>query len=185
MNKYVFTFVAIIFIAIVVTQSSCTKKPKPEAAPPVVEVTETLADEPECLNDDDCGGSQVCHDGYCVASPSVVEAAAPRKLPLHAVYFDFNDASLTLKAQDVLRRNAANFDGSPVTITGHCDSRGTQEYNLGLGERRARAVRRYLKHLGVDGGMLGLVSKGENELVCHGDSEACHQRNRRVMFVGL
>jgi peptidoglycan-associated lipoprotein len=66
-----------------------------------------------------------------------------------------------------------------VSVEGHCDSRGTNEYNLALGERRANAVKEYLVSLGVAGDRLLSVSKGEETPVCSDENEACWSQNRR------
>jgi peptidoglycan-associated lipoprotein len=70
-----------------------------------------------------------------------------------------------------------------VTIEGHADSRGTNEYNLALGERRANSVREYLGSLGIGAERMLPVSKGEETPVCTEDTDACWQRNRRGAFV--
>ncbi|HLD45189.1 MAG TPA: OmpA family protein, partial [bacterium] len=69
-----------------------------------------------------------------------------------------------------------------VTIEGHCDNRGSNEYNLALGHRRAQSAANYLMNLGVDGGRLRIVSFGEERPVCQYDNEDCWQRNRRADF---
>jgi len=66
-----------------------------------------------------------------------------------------------------------------ITIEGHCDSIGTTEYNLALGERRAKAVKEYLVSLGIPGDRVATVSKGKEQPVCTDENEACWQRNRR------
>jgi peptidoglycan-associated lipoprotein len=70
-----------------------------------------------------------------------------------------------------------------ASIEGHADMRGTNEYNLALGERRANAVRDYLTGLGIGADRFVVLSKGEEEPLCNDDSEPCHQRNRRGQFV--
>jgi peptidoglycan-associated lipoprotein len=70
-----------------------------------------------------------------------------------------------------------------VSVEGHTDSRGTNEYNLGLGERRGNAVREYLVSLGIAGDRLVVISKGEETPACTEENEACWQRNRRGHFV--
>jgi peptidoglycan-associated lipoprotein len=80
---------------------------------------------------------------------------------------------------DFLRRRTA----VRVTIEGHADARGTNEYNLALGERRANAVKDYLVSLGVGGDRLSVESKGEEQQVCSEQSESCWSQNRRGHFV--
>jgi peptidoglycan-associated lipoprotein len=69
-----------------------------------------------------------------------------------------------------------------VTIEGHCDERGTEEYNIALGDKRARAAKRYLKNLGVGTGRLKTISYGEGRPVCSEASEDCWAQNRRADF---
>jgi peptidoglycan-associated lipoprotein len=73
--------------------------------------------------------------------------------------------------------------GQNVLIEGHCDERGTQAYNLVLGEKRARSAKRYLEDLGIPGSQLQITSYGENRPVCNEQTESCYQRNRRAHFV--
>lgn len=102
------------------------------------------------------------------------------------VYFDFDRSELRSESREQLARNAewlrANT-GYSVSIEGHCDERGTNEYNLALGDRRASSARDYLVSLGIDAGRMTTVSYGEERPVCTESSESCWQRNRRAHFV--
>ena len=75
------------------------------------------------------------------------------------------------------------MDQHPGQLEGHCDERGSAEYNLGLGSRRARAVKQYLVSLGVPGNRITVVSKGKEQPVCTDHVESCWQQNRRGHFV--
>ena len=75
------------------------------------------------------------------------------------------------------------WTSTQVTVEGHCDSRGSSEYNLALGSRRANAVKEYLVSLGVPAGRLTVVSKGKEQPFCSEETEACWQQNRRGHFV--
>jgi peptidoglycan-associated lipoprotein len=102
------------------------------------------------------------------------------------VYFDFDRSELRPEATEQLARNADWLRGNAgyvATIEGHCDERGTNEYNLALGERRANAAKSYLVSLGIDGGRLTTISYGEERPVCTESTESCWQRNRRAHFV--
>jgi peptidoglycan-associated lipoprotein len=102
------------------------------------------------------------------------------------VYFDFDKYDLKPEARDRLARNAEFLNAHPefvVSIEGHCDERGTNEYNLALGERRSNAARDYLISLGVSGSRLKTISYGEERAVCTESNEACWWRNRRGHFV--
>jgi len=75
------------------------------------------------------------------------------------------------------------WTSTQVTVEGHCDSRGSSEYNLALGSRRADAVKSYLTSLGVPGSRITVVSKGKEQPFCSDDSESCWQQNRRGHFL--
>ena len=102
------------------------------------------------------------------------------------VYFEYDEISLSDETRDRLARNAELLKSQPtfqVTIEGHADERGTNEYNLALGDRRANAVRDYLGSLGVDGGRLRIITYGEERPVCTDSSESCWSQNRRAHMI--
>ena len=102
------------------------------------------------------------------------------------VYFDLDSSDLKDDARAGLQKNADWFKkwtSTRATIEGHADSRGTSEYNLALGERRAASVRDYLVSLGVPTDHLQIVSKGEEAPFCQEENESCWSQNRRGHFV--
>lgn len=102
------------------------------------------------------------------------------------VFFDFDKYNLKADARDRLAKNADFIKEHPnmiFTIEGHCDERGTNEYNLALGERRANAARDYLTSLGVPPSQLKTISYGEERPFCTEHTEACWAKNRRDHFV--
>jgi peptidoglycan-associated lipoprotein len=102
-----------------------------------------------------------------------------------AVYFAFDDYTLDSEAQGQLNRLADYLKASTsaiVQIEGHCDERGSIEYNLALGERRAQSVKNYLVQLGVDTGRLTTISYGEEKPVQDGHDEGAWTKNRRAEF---
>lgn len=104
---------------------------------------------------------------------------------LQTVYFDFDSSALRNDARATLKDNADKIKAIPgfiIQIEGHCDERGTQEYNLALGERRALAVRQYLIDLGVSGDRLVTISYGEEWPAVQGSNEAAWAQNRRAQF---
>ncbi len=128
----------------------------------------------ECQTDADCGPGKRCVDGKCVIA----------ECEMKPIYFDFDDSTIRRDQKPVLEANAECMRQQPnrgVTIEGHCDERGTEEYNLALGERRARAARRYLEKLGVTNS-LQTISYGEERPVCYEHNEDCWWRNRRAEF---
>ena len=107
---------------------------------------------------------------------------------LSTVNFAYDKAILTANARNELERNAdwiKNHPDANIQIEGHCDERGSIEYNLSLGERRAQSVKRYLVSLGVDSRRLSVISYGKEKLLDNGDSEAAHARNRRANFLPI
>jgi peptidoglycan-associated lipoprotein len=104
---------------------------------------------------------------------------------LGEIYFEFDRSDIRDADRGTLQKNAdalKRFDFLRVTVEGHCDERGTVEYNLALGERRARAAYDYLVSLGVPADRLKTVSYGKEVPVCQASTEDCWQKNRRGHF---
>ncbi len=107
---------------------------------------------------------------------------------LHTIYFDYDKAGLTAEAKKLIAENIEwikKNDKSTIQIEGHTDERGSVEYNLALGDRRAKAVRKYLVDSGIDGKRLKVISYGKEKPVMTGDSESAFSKNRRANFVPL
>jgi peptidoglycan-associated lipoprotein len=105
--------------------------------------------------------------------------------PLADVHFELDSATLSAEAQGILQRHAEWMQRNPrmrFSLEGHCDERGTIEYNLALGEQRARAVYDYLTSLGVPGARLSTVSFGKERPLDSGRGESAWAKNRRVHF---
>jgi peptidoglycan-associated lipoprotein len=109
-----------------------------------------------------------------------------RNSPLKPAFFEYDSSELTPEAQKVLDENAATlkrYSTWTVTIEGHCDERGTAEYNLALGERRAVTARAYLVSLGVSADRLRIVSYGKEFPFDAGHDDTAFSKNRRAHFV--
>ncbi|RPH52229.1 MAG: peptidoglycan-associated lipoprotein Pal [Desulfobacteraceae bacterium] len=114
------------------------------------------------------------------------KAAALKSVVNEDVFFDYDSAVLSAAAQDVLKNKSVilgKYSGVSVTIEGHCDERGTNEYNLALGERRAESAKSFLVSLGVNPSRLKTISYGEEKPVNSGNDEAAWSKNRRAHFV--
>jgi peptidoglycan-associated lipoprotein len=101
-------------------------------------------------------------------------------------FFDFNKSDIRGDARDALLKTAEFLRSYPqirVSLEGHCDERGSTEYNLGLGQRRAQAARDYLVSLGIPAERMETVSWGKERPFCQQSSEDCWQQNRRAHFV--
>ena len=120
------------------------------------------------------------------ASEMMREKMAARNMFINEdIYFDFDKSNLLLLAQDVLRRKAEWLWSNPeisVIIEGHCDERGTNEYNLSLGDRRAESARSFLVDLGIASSRLTTISYGEERPVDSGHNEEAWAKNRRAHF---
>jgi peptidoglycan-associated lipoprotein len=106
--------------------------------------------------------------------------------PLGDVSFEYDMSSIREDQRAVLQRNAdymRRWMSIKVTVEGHADARGTNEYNLALGERRAAAVKDYLVSLGIGGDRILAISKGEEEPLCREMTEPCYAMNRRGHFI--
>ena len=105
---------------------------------------------------------------------------------IETIYFEFDDSSLRPDAKATLRASAEMLKQNPgvrIEVQGNCDSRGSTEYNLALGNRRAESARRYLRDLGVNSSRIGTVSYGEERPAVRGNNEVAWAKNRRDDFV--
>lgn len=112
--------------------------------------------------------------------------ADPDSGPLHDIHFGYDSFELDESARATLQQNAEWLKDHPdarVEIEGHCDDRGTVEYNLALGAKRAAAAKNYLVALGIGRDRLTTISYGEELPLCQEESESCWSRNRRAHFV--
>ncbi len=173
------TMICLLVLALVIPGMfivGCQKKvPEPEPLPPtpVPTVTPTPAPTP-----------------VPTMSPEEIRMMkikeAEEELSEIDVYFDFDQATLSDMAKDKLAQKAEYLVQNPdisVVIEGHCDERGSNEYNLGLGERRAAAAKKYLVTYGVSDESIETVTYGEEKPVCFESNEDCWSRNRRAHFV--
>jgi peptidoglycan-associated lipoprotein len=107
-------------------------------------------------------------------------------------YFDYNQHTLRPDAINALQADSTelrdilkDFPDYKLTIQGHCDERGSAEYNLALGDARAKAAKDYLVQVGVTGDQLSIISYGKDRPVCQEHDEACWQKNRRIHIVAM
>ena len=123
--------------------------------------------------------------GSAIAAQSAEDSILPRVL--EDVFFDYDQFIIRREDIPALELNARvlmkRYPTREILIQGHCDERGTEEYNLILGERRAIMVKNYLVDLGVPASNLRVLSLGKNEPFCHQPTLQCFQQNRRAHFV--
>jgi peptidoglycan-associated lipoprotein len=147
--------------------------PATPPAPPSPPAPPAAAPTPRALTEDEL-----------FAQKSVAQLNSER--PLADVFFDLDNATIKDEGKQALATNATwlkRWSTTRINIEGHCDERGTPEYNLGLGERRANAVKAHLVELGVPGDRIVIVSKGKESPFCTDKTEACWQQNRRGHFI--
>jgi len=148
----------------------------PLAAPPTQEVQQPAAPEVKDQTEDPLLSSDL----------QVVNSELQRRGFSSDVYFDYDESNLSDDTRDKLSRNADLLKSNAqfsVTIEGHADSRGTSEYNLALGERRANAVRDYLTSLGISATRMRTISYGKERPVCTEEVESCWSQNRRAHMI--
>ncbi len=152
------------------------------------------APKPQCQGDADCGSGQRCQNERCVAAPEQgggAGAGAAGAVPAECadtsaftIHFGFDQSTLIGDAQSKLQKLSDCLKKAPaksVLIQGNCDERGTTQYNIALGSRRAEAARKYLSDLGVST-KLDTVSYGKEKPLCSESTEDCWARNRRDDF---
>lgn len=155
--------------ALVATGVGCASSQKPvvKSKPAVTAPAPKVAEAPK---------PATSHGGSVSAGPEA---------PSSPIYFGFDSDQLTPDSQQTLRQMADYLKAHPeavLTVEGHCDETGSSEYNLALGDRRARAARDYLKALGVDDTRLKSISYGEEKPAMAGSDDAAHEKNRRGQF---
>jgi len=162
---------------------SATPKPDPSGAPSAA---------PRAPGSDQRAGEGKSGGGQESSADSLSQLqqgkspVTPASSPLKDVFFDFDRYDLSSDARTILRANAEwlkSNQAARVEIEGHCDDRGTNEYNLALGAKRAQSAREYLSTLGIAAARLSTISYGEEIPVCKEASESCWRQNRRARFV--
>ncbi len=171
MKKYILILISLFLFTYLI---GCGKKPalKPAVEPPKTEAeTKTEETTPEPVQDEE------------VMSES---GDLSEKVELKRIHFEFDKYRLTDEAKEILATNARALKNNSkvrITIEGHCDERGTVEYNLALGERRAQAARDYLMELGVPQNRITIISYGKERPLENGQNESAWAKNRRDEFV--
>ena len=177
-RKIIFCLVLLPFSLGLAACSSTDSKPE---APPAATATT-----PDVDKSAGAAPSSATSSSSLEAAQRGESSATPVPSPLKDVYFDFDSYDLRADARATLKANGEwlrSNPGTQVQIEGHCDERGTTEYNLALGSKRAQSVKDYLVTLGTAADRLSTISYGEELPVCTEHNEACWQKNRRARFV--
>ena len=177
MKKVMTVLVVLAFVGVSMSMMSCAKKQVGVAQPTKVEPKPAPTPAPKPAP---------------TPAPSVTDVDKAQKLRAEIqafestyVYFDFDKSEIKPEAKSVLENKAAWLREHPeynVSIQGHCDERGTNEYNLALGDRRAKSAMKYLNALGISADRMSTISYGEERPVCTEHAESCWWKNRRDEF---
>lgn len=174
-SNFVTNFFRLAVIVALATTVSCAKKKPAEGEGESAAGSEQAGQEDSAISDKEMKFDAQGSDSESIAG-------------LKTIYFSYDASTLSPEARDTLTGNAAwlkkNADYN-LQIEGHCDSRGSIEYNLALGERRAKSVRTYLINLGVAAKRLSIISYGKEKPISAGDSEQAMSKNRRANFLPL
>lgn len=166
----------VFMIGLLVTVSACSKKKTTPA--------DTYPQTSQGMSDDEVAAQRLKEQQEQEALR--MKEAARQQFENEDVYFNFDDATLTAEAIEVLTQKVAYLRDNPgvsITVEGHCDERGTSEYNIALGERRAQSIVSFLINAGISADQLKSVSYGEEKPVDMGHDETAWAKNRRGHFV--
>ncbi len=154
--------------------ASCAKKAVVEPEP-----------EPAAVEEDDTAAKAAAEEAAAEEAARKAAMDARELFLFEEIYFEFDKSDLLAESQEVLRSKAEFLKDNPdvlVIIEGHCDERGTNEYNLALGDRRASSTKAFLVNLGIAGSRLTGISYGEERPEDPGHNEAAWAKNRRAHF---
>lgn len=160
------------------TKSQAAANPPPQSQPTAAASNDVRN---SCSRDLDCAGGQLCVDGRCADIASNLALCTSVR-----VHFAFNQSDLDSADRDGLERAARCLKADRdlhIAIGGNADERGTEEYNMALGDRRSHAVADYLRSLGASEQQLQTVSYGKEQPLCSEHDEACWAQNRRADLV--
>jgi peptidoglycan-associated lipoprotein len=182
------TRVGTLLVGVIVTLTACSRRQaEPDPAPAVNADSAALADAAARARDDSIAAANRAREDSIAAANGDRERrlGEARSAVTAAIYFDYDKAEITDQARSTLDAKlpvlTAN-SGMRIRIAGHTDSRGSDEYNLALGQRRAAAAKRYLVGLGVDAGRIEVISYGEERPAAQGEDESAYAQNRRDEF---
>ena len=188
MRKKMWIVLALLFVipGLLFTASCAKKAVKSEPAVTQAPEDEAAREAAEKARQEELAKQRALEVQRLKEEAAIREKLAARNIFINEdVYFDFDRSDLLPLAQDILRRKAEwlwSNAGASVVIEGHCDERGTNEYNLALGDRRAESARSFLIDLGIAGSRLTTISYGEERPVDSGHNEESWAKNRRAHF---
>jgi len=188
MNLRRYVWLTATVMLVVLTVSACSKKvpppPPPPPAPPVAAAPPPPPPPPPAPAPAPPPAPKPLTEEELFAKKTLDQLNA--EMPLADVMFDYDMSGIRDDQRALLQKNAdwmRKWTTTRVTIEGHADARGTNEYNLALGERRGNAVKDYMVSLGITANRMTVISKGEEAPVCTDETDGCFARNRRGHFI--
>src|ERR1035441_6864763 len=191
-----FRGLAIMALAVVsIVGVGCKKKVAAAAPPPPAPQPTAQAPRPQPVAQQPRTATQTPAPQQVSKPPRTPNAATRARIDtllarIEDAYFDYNKYSLRPDAIQALQADSTelrdilkDYPDYKLTVEGHCDERGSAEYNVALGDRRAGAAKEYLVGIGIPSAQLSLISYGKERPVCQEEDEACWQRNRRIHIV--
>jgi peptidoglycan-associated lipoprotein len=181
----------VLSIAAAVAVAGCSRKPKTRPTPARMNADSLLREQARL---DSMQRAEAAARAAAAAPTVAANAGTPTNAPLSTsertlvratIYFDLDESALTEESRTALEAKAPLLIRHPrarIRITGHCDSRGSDEYNLALGLRRAAETKRYLAALGVEESRIEIVTMGEERPAVQGNTEEAYALNRRAEF---
>jgi peptidoglycan-associated lipoprotein len=181
MKKTMIVFLVLTFAcASLLVMASCAKRVgtvEPSAQPAPSTMAPAPAPTPEQPTPQPMPSAKPVEEGMLKGAIEVFESTG--------IYFDFDKSDIKAEAKPVLEKKAEFLRANPsfkVRIEGNCDERGTNEYNMALGDRRAKAAMKYLNALGISADRMTTISYGEERPICKEHNETCWSKNRRDDF---
>ena len=186
MQKFKITRLLTMLVVLTLLAAGCAKKPVMQEAAVIEQPTEVavVQQQPAVVEQqvDEAAARRAAEEAARAAAEAAARNAANN---LGRIFFEFDQYVLTAEAKNQLATNARLLQGAPaikVQIEGHCDERGSDEYNLALGEKRALATKNYLVSLGVAVDRMSIISYGEEMPLDPANAEAAWAKNRRAEF---
>ncbi len=182
MRKHIWMVLALLIVVPAMLFATSCAKQAVEAAPTTTETETTTSDTADA---DAAEKARLEAERIKAEEEERARAAAREAFTNEDIYFEFDSSALLPASQDLLSKKAGYMlamSGLNVTIEGHCDERGTDAYNMALGERRAEAAKAFLVNLGVNPSQISTISYGEERPVDSASNEAAWAKNRRAHF---
>lgn len=186
-----YTSLALLGLATLLSTAACSKKPvaatRPADTTPVASAPSSTPEAPRSSGTVASPSQPVAQQRPTTMPPEVRKTLNERLARLEDALFDYNQSTIREDAQvalkddvTVIRDILADYPSQKLLIEGHCDERGSEEYNMALGDRRAKAADEFLISMGIATGQLEVISYGKDKPVCTDKNEDCWQRNRRA-----